>query len=725
MGTIPQVLHTGARPIGLQEFADALRACCPPRFPNVATFSGSMNIPRPVGMAISGGVDSMAMAYLCSRLRMQDRWFQLADNPVDVFRACVVDHRLREGSTDEARRVVKALKRMGISTEIVSMKWRETLLGTPYDHPKDLSNFESIARRLRYQKLARWCNNRDTVSLLLAHHEDDQYETVLMRLLLGHKFRGLRGMRKAGDIPECEGMHKAHYSGWLDDQARDNPYWDSKISNRKWNWLRGKIRAQISDLMQDEEDDESLMAGLDPEVNELYTGERKVILDETVPPESEDGGIMLYRPLLEFTKDRLIATCEANKVPWFEDATNKDPTLTMRNAVRHMCKNYTLPVALQKPSILALSQRCEEKAISLEADAERLLKKTIIHELNLYAGTVTVQFPETIGLSSRDLRTPLRRQVRIQRQREVAALLIQRIQSLVSPNDGANIATIQTFVSRLFPTLATPNEPAISPPKAFVIGGTHFVPVMPKFSARRSRNSSRPALTWYISRAPYQNNVPVPRWRSKYWAYCRWPGQWKPKIKWPKWSRWNLWDGRYWLSLRHRLPHRIVLQPFTKEHTKRFRDKLHPDDADRLAALLKRHAPGKVRYTLPALYIEEELDLGDIRPRPLYPIPTSELTEFADSTGENEQDEDEGLANRIWINGVGLVVSDHPKIMDPSKLQLIALPTLGIHIPTLEGWLEYDVRYKRADRHTLAMAGSFQRGSFIPPKPRGKRRMRV
>ncbi|KAI1260849.1 adenine nucleotide alpha hydrolases-like protein [Xylariaceae sp. FL1019] len=725
MGTIPQVLHTGARPIGLQEFADALRACCPPRFPNLTNFAGNMNIPRPVGMAISGGVDSMAMAYLCSRLRMQDRGFQLADNPVAVFRACVVDHRLREGSTEEAGKVAKALKVMGIHTEVVSLKWKETLLGTQYDHPKDLPNFESIARRLRYQKLARWCNNHDTVSLLLAHHEDDQYETVLMRLLLGHKFRGLRGMKKAADIPECEGLHKAYYSGWLDDQARDNPYWDSKISNRKWEWLRGRIRSQISDLMQDEEDNESLIAGLDPEVNELHPERRRVILDETIPPDSEDGGIMLYRPLLEFTKDRLVATCEANKVPWFEDSTNKDPTLTMRNAVRYMCKNYTLPVALQKPSVLALSRRCDDKAMSLEADAERLLKKTVIHELNLYAGTVTVQFPKTTSLSSRDLKTPRRRQARIQRQREVAALMIHRIQSLVSPNDGASTATILPFVSRLFPTRCTPDEPANSPPKAFAIGGTHFVPVMPKFNARRPRNSSRPALTWYISRAPYPSNVPVPRWRSKYWEYCRWPGKWQARRKWPEWSRWQLWDGRYWLSLRHRFPHRIVLQPFEKEHAKRFRDKLHSDDADRLAALLKRHAPGKVRYTLPALYIEEELNLGDIQPRPLYPIHTSELTEFTDAIRENGDLKGDGLGNRILTNGVGLVVSDHPKIIDHSQLQLIALPTLGIQVPMLEDWLEYDVRYKRADRRTLAKAGSFKRGSFIPPKPSGKRRTRV
>lgn len=46
MGTLAHVFHTGARPICVTEFANALRAITPPRFPTVRK-----NAAREVGMS--------------------------------------------------------------------------------------------------------------------------------------------------------------------------------------------------------------------------------------------------------------------------------------------------------------------------------------------------------------------------------------------------------------------------------------------------------------------------------------------------------------------------------------------------------------------------------------------------------------------------------------------------------------------------------------------------
>ncbi|KAI0537028.1 hypothetical protein GGR58DRAFT_473194, partial [Xylaria digitata] len=706
MGTLSHVLHTGARPIGVHEFAEALRAICPPRFPTTGR-----NLDRSVGLAVSGGVDSMALVYLCTRLKRYDHEFKIADNPVASFRAIVIDHRLRNESTAEAKAVSAAVRKMGMVSDVYQISYtRAAEVPGQYEHPKDLPNFESVARRLRYQKLGQVCGYRRYASLLLAHHEDDQYETVLMRLLQGHGVRGLRGMRAASHIPECEGIHGAHQSGYVDDKGKSKSYYNNAISRTQYKELRSTMRSGIDHQIHEEELRDSILDGLDRyDFEQLYQTGRAVSLE---PPsmEIEDGGIMIYRPLLEFPKDRLIATCEASKVPWWEDSTNRDQTLTMRNAVRHMYKNYTLPVALQKPSILALSRRCEQKAQALEAEADRLLAQTTIHFIEPSIGSASVQFPAyTLSRFPRDVSSPSRRQARLLRQREVAGLLIKKIIALVTPEEQTTpLANLQNTISRLFPALSnTRNEQsATGIPKAFVIAGVHFVPIEPSSPSTKdvSLQRSGASPSWYLSRTPYPSNQPVPRYRTPYWsAQGSWGGFSTANNKWSPQVRWELWDGRFWIRIRHRLPYRVILQPFERSHAKAFRESLTPEDRGRLSLLLKRFAPGKTRYTLPALYFEEDLDLNNVRPRPYYPLSPLLQQKYETSNSRSVNTEDP--------------ISDHPRTIEVSKLRLVALPSLGIQIPKLDDWLEFEIRYRCIDHDTTNTAGSFHRGSFVSSRP--------
>lgn len=59
-----------------------------------------------LGLAISGGVDSMALASLCSRSALKRR------SPA-AFTAFIVDHGLRQGSTDEAALVAQRVNALG------------------------------------------------------------------------------------------------------------------------------------------------------------------------------------------------------------------------------------------------------------------------------------------------------------------------------------------------------------------------------------------------------------------------------------------------------------------------------------------------------------------------------------------------------------------------------------------------------------------------------------
>ena len=56
------------------------------------------------------------------------------------------------------------------------------------------SNIESQARELRYQALYDMCQQRQISDLLLAHHQDDQAETVLIQLMRGAGVAGLSAM---------------------------------------------------------------------------------------------------------------------------------------------------------------------------------------------------------------------------------------------------------------------------------------------------------------------------------------------------------------------------------------------------------------------------------------------------------------------------------------------------------------------------------------------------
>ncbi|KAI1480548.1 hypothetical protein F4774DRAFT_75619 [Daldinia eschscholtzii] len=705
MGTLHHIVHTGAKAISVPEFMDAVRATCTPRFP----YSRGI-LHRRAAVAVSGGVDSMALAFLCSQLRRTDPDFRIADNPVSGFRAVIIDHSLREGSRDEAIAVAKAVKEMGLVDEVSTINWSKILAEN--QSLKDLTNFESVARTLRYRKLGAACASFNIVSLFLAHHEDDQYETILMRMLQGHGIRGLRGIRPAQDIPECEGLFGADKSGFVDDQARIFPFYNFKPTRKEREHMRRQLRGDISKMRAELESDDLAPFDLD---GRDYDDPKDIPPFVPREPEIENGGITIYRPLLEFSKDRLIATCLENNVPWWEDATNANPTLTTRNAIRHLYRSYTLPKALQKPAILDLAKRCERKVERQEAEANRLLSRTIIHGPQLYAGTVIVQFPELkLPMAGRDSRSPLRRRARILKKRKIAAILMRKIILLVSPDPLPLLSTLENLVTPLFPYLALPEElPVATPPKAFSVSGVHLVPFKSTSSdSTPTGTAAHQQLNWYISRTPYPSTKPLPRIRTPYWASNR-----NKKGRWlmSEWMPWSLWDGRYWFRIKHRFPYRVLVLPYLLEHAKDFREQLPPRDQKLLASLLKRYAPGKVRSTLPAFYLEEPLDLLDMEnstPRAKYP-----MVEWDNNNNKEDPNGNDG-------EGVGEPRSMHPVVMDTSKLKLIALPTLGINHPGLDDWMAYETRYRKIDRNTIWTANKFDGGPFATPRDGALRRPR-
>jgi tRNA(Ile)-lysidine synthase len=155
--------------------------------------------------------------------------------------ALTVDHGLRDGSREEAEQVKAWLSARGIEHHILT--W------TP---PPDLSTaIQARARDARYQLMSGWCKSHGVAHLLVAHHLDDQAETVLMRM---KKRSTLFGLSAMAAVRECLGIDlcrpllsvaKARLVATL--YVFDQP-WVEDPSNHNQNFERVRVRTQLVDL---------------------------------------------------------------------------------------------------------------------------------------------------------------------------------------------------------------------------------------------------------------------------------------------------------------------------------------------------------------------------------------------------------------------------------------------------------------------------------------------
>lgn len=140
----------------------------------------SLGAYRRIALAVSGGPDSVALAYLVARWRAER-----GDTP-DVT-LLTVDHDLRSGSREEALFVGRIAKSLGLPHAILT--WSHGGSAT--------TGLQAKARAGRYNLMAAYCHAHDTEALVTAHHLDDQAETFLMRLKRGSGLDGLAAIPEA------------------------------------------------------------------------------------------------------------------------------------------------------------------------------------------------------------------------------------------------------------------------------------------------------------------------------------------------------------------------------------------------------------------------------------------------------------------------------------------------------------------------------------------------
>jgi len=131
-------------------------------------------LPERVGVAVSGGGDSVAL------LQLAVSWAR--DRDVQIF-AATVDHGLRPGAREEAVQVGEMCMAIGVQHEI--LEWRG------WDKS---GNLQDAARKARISLLGNWAKTHQISDVATGHTQDDQAETVLIRLGRGSGVDGLSGI---------------------------------------------------------------------------------------------------------------------------------------------------------------------------------------------------------------------------------------------------------------------------------------------------------------------------------------------------------------------------------------------------------------------------------------------------------------------------------------------------------------------------------------------------
>lgn len=183
---------------------------------------------RRIGLAVSGGADSMCMTLLFSQINFYE---------LTVF---IVDHRLRKESTEEAIWVKNYIQN--------NFKFDASILTVEKSIKK---NIQSQARHARYGLMIKECEKLQIEYLCTAHNQNDLAETVLMNIMRGSGIDGLVGIKEKSYMnnvvilrPLLRYSHQ-EIRTYLQDY---NIKWVEDSSNHNDKYERVKIRSVIKTI---------------------------------------------------------------------------------------------------------------------------------------------------------------------------------------------------------------------------------------------------------------------------------------------------------------------------------------------------------------------------------------------------------------------------------------------------------------------------------------------
>lgn len=188
-------------------------------------------------VGVSGGADSVALLHL------------LFDAGFRNLIVCHLDHGLRgRASTADAKFVSRLATKLGLANESA----RADVMARMKDRGESM---ETAARNARHEFFGNCAKKHRCPRILLAHHADDQAETVLWNLLRGS--HGLRGMKpeqalvtelgaRLELIRPLLGVRRDELTAWLISRRL---HWREDASNAMPVAVRNRLRNEALPLL--------------------------------------------------------------------------------------------------------------------------------------------------------------------------------------------------------------------------------------------------------------------------------------------------------------------------------------------------------------------------------------------------------------------------------------------------------------------------------------------
>lgn len=234
---------------------------------------------KPVIVGLSGGGDSVALITLLC----------------DLGYNCIAAHcnfHLRGGESDRDEAFARML------SDYLDVPFYHTDFDTSgYAREKQIST-EMAARELRYRWFEKLRIEHAAQAIAVAHHRQDNVETLLLNLVRGTGIRGLAGMKpKNGCVvrPLLE-INKDDITDWLDKKKLNYVTDSTNLSDEYTrNFLRLKVIPLLEELNPSVADSIARTASNLAEVETIYTSAIECMHKDII---TEDGRSVLIEPLL-------------------------------------------------------------------------------------------------------------------------------------------------------------------------------------------------------------------------------------------------------------------------------------------------------------------------------------------------------------------------------------------------------------------------------------------